>query len=190
MNLSSRFDQALQYAVLVHAHQIRKGSGVPYVAHLLGVASLALEYGANEDEAIGALLHDAAEDAGGEGRLKDIRVRFGDAVADIVQGCTDSVVIPKPPWQQRKQAYIDHVATASASVRLVSDADKLYNVSAIVRDLRQGCNDVWSRFKGGRDGTLWYYRSLVGEFRKAGSNELVDELNRVVTEMEQLAQTK
>lgn len=103
MILSARFDQALLYATLVHAGQTRKGTDIPYLSHLLGVVSIALEHGANEDEAIGALLHDAGEDAGGEGRIEDIRHRFGDAVADIVQGCTDAVTIPKPPWQNRKE---------------------------------------------------------------------------------------
>lgn len=184
MNLSPRFEQALQYAVLVHAHQVRKGSGIPYIAHLLGVASIAFEYGAKEDEAIAALLHDAGEDAGGEGRIADIRLRFGDAVADIVEGCTDAVVIPKPPWRKRKEEYIAHVPSASASVRLVSASDKLHNSRAILSDLRQVGDQVWARFKGGKDGTLWYYRSLVTAFRQAGNSPLVDELDRVVTELE------
>lgn len=187
MILSPRFEQALHYAALVHAHQQRKGSGIPYIAHLLGVASIALEYGANEDEAIAALLHDAGEDAGGDGRIADIRHRFGAAVADIVQGCTDAVVIPKPPWQQRKEEYITHVPTASAAVRLVSASDKLHNARAILRDLRRTGDEVWSLFAGGKEGTLWYYRSLVSAFRQAGTSELVDELDRVVAEIEQLA---
>src|ERR1022692_3881980 len=132
MNLSPRFDQALQYAVLVHAGQKRKGTEIPYLAHLLGVTSIALEHGADEDEAIGALLHDAGEDAGGDGRIEDIRHRFGEPVADIVQGCTDAVTIPKPPWRKRKEDYIAHVAKASPSVRLVSAADKLHNARAIL----------------------------------------------------------
>jgi GTP pyrophosphokinase len=187
MNLTPRFDQALQYAVLVHAHQIRKGSGVPYISHLLGVTSIALEYGANEDEAIGALLHDAGEDAGGEGRILDIRHRFGDAVADIVRGCTDAVVIPKPPWRKRKEDYIAHVPAASTSTRLVSASDKLHNARAILRDLRRFGEEVWSLFKGGKDGTLWYYRSLVTAFRQAGNSDLIEELDRAVTEIERLA---
>jgi hypothetical protein len=187
MHLSQRFEQALQYATLIHAHQERKGSGIPYIAHLLAVASIALENGANEDEAIGALLHDAGEDAGGEGRISDIRHRFGDAVADVVQGCTDAVVIPKPPWKQRKQEYIDHVPHASASVRLVSASDKLHNARAILADFRQIGDEVWNRFKGGKDGSLWYYRSLVTAFRQAGNSPLIDEIDRVVTELERLA---
>lgn len=187
MKLTPRFEQALQYAAVVHAHQERKGSGIPYVAHLLGVASIALEYGANEDEAIGALLHDAGEDAGGEGRIADIRLRFGDAVADIVQGCTDAVVIPKPPWRKRKEQYIAHVPSASPSVQLVSASDKLHNSRAILRDLRRLGDEVWSLFSGGKEGTLWYYRSLVTAFRPSGNRELIAELDRVVTEIEQLA---
>ena len=187
MNLSSKFDEALQYAVLVHAGQVRKGANLPYISHLLGVASLAMEYGANEEETIGALLHDAGEDAGGDGRIEDIRLRFGNAVADIVQGCTDAVTNPKPPWRQRKEDYIAHIPKASASVRLVSASDKLHNARAILRDLRIHGDSVWSRFKGGKDGSLWYYRSLIDAFREAGGGELIEELNRVVTELEQLA---
>ena len=134
MNLSPRFDQALHYAVLIHAGQLRKGTEIPYLSHLLGVASIALEYGANEDQAIGALLHDAGEDAGGRGRIEDIRQRFGDEVADIVDGCTDADVVPKPEWRKRKADYIAHIATASAAVRLVSASDKLHNARAILRD--------------------------------------------------------
>lgn len=187
MNLSPKFDEALQYAVIIHAGQIRKGANIPYISHLFGVASLAMEYGANEDETIGALLHDAGEDAGGDGRIDDIRQRFGDAVADIVRGCTDAVTTPKPPWQKRKEDYIAHIPEASASVRLVSATDKLHNARAILRDLRLHGDAVWSRFKGGKDGTLWYYRSLVTAFREAGNSELIEELNRAVTEIEQLA---
>jgi GTP pyrophosphokinase len=113
MTLSTKFDQALHYAVIIHAGQVRKGTRIPYLSHLLGVASIALEYGANEDEAIGALLHDAGEDAGGRGRIEDIRQRFGDTVADIVDGCTDADVVPKPEWRKRKEEYIAHIPTAS-----------------------------------------------------------------------------
>lgn len=187
MTLSPRFDQALHYAVLIHAGQKRKGTEIPYLAHLLGVVSIALEHGANEDEAIGALLHDAGEDAGGEGRIEDIRQRFGNAVAEIVEGCTDAVVSPKPPWQKRKEDYIAHVPTKSASVRLVSAADKLHNARAILRDFRCHGDKLWKRFNGGKDGTIWYYRSLITAFRQAGNSELIDELDRVVIEIERLA---
>ncbi len=187
MNLSPRFEQALNYAVVIHAGQLRKGTEIPYLAHLLGVASIALEHGATEDEAIGALLHDAGEDAGGRGRIEDIRQRFGDAIADIVDGCTDADVVPKPEWRKRKQNYIAHIPMASASVRLVSASDKLHNARAILRDYRAHGEELWKRFNGGKEGTLWYYRSLVGAFAKADRNELVEELDRVVSEIEKLS---
>jgi (p)ppGpp synthase/HD superfamily hydrolase len=186
MTLSPRFDQALHYAALVHAGQLRRGTGVPYLAHLLGVTSIALEYGADEDEAIGALLHDAVEDAGGPGRLVDIRQRFGPVVAGIVAGCTDSDATPKPPWRQRKDQYIAHLATADAGTRLVSAADKLYNVRAILHHYRVHGEAVWQKFAGGRDGTLWYYRAVTNAFRQAGMTDLVAELDRAVTELEML----
>jgi (p)ppGpp synthase/HD superfamily hydrolase len=184
---SDRFDRALAYAAVIHAGQVRKTNNVPYIAHLLGVASIALEYGADEDEAIAALLHDAGEDAGGEGRIADIRVRFGDKVAKIVEGCTDSLTIPKPEWRERKEKYIAHLESADAPTILVSAADKLYNTRAILRDLRREGDGVFDRFKGKKEGTLWYYRALVTAFRKHGENELIDELDRVVTEVERLS---
>ncbi|MCW6048620.1 HD domain-containing protein [Microcoleus sp. A2-C5] len=188
MILSNRFSEALIYAAELHATQIRKGSGVPYIAHLLGTASIALEYGASEDEAIAALLHDAIEDQGGPTTREAIRRRFGDTVTAIVDGCTDSDETPKPPWRDRKQAYIDRLLTASGSVRLVSAADKLYNVRSILKDSRQLGDSVWERFKGGKDGSLWYYRSLVQAFRKAESTPLVEELDRTVLELEQFSE--
>ena len=187
MILSVRFQEALTFAARLHAEQLRKGSTIPYVAHLLAVSSLALQHGADEDEAIAALLHDAIEDQGGAKTREEIRRRFGDRVVAIVDGCTDSDVIPKPPWRQRKQAYIAHVRTASPSVRLISASDKLDNARAILADYRSLGESLWTRFHGGREGTLWYYRSLVEMFRKAGSNTLVEELDRVVTEIEHLA---
>jgi (p)ppGpp synthase/HD superfamily hydrolase len=184
---SDRFDRALAYAAVIHAGQVRKTNNVPYIAHLLGVASIALEYGADEDEAIAALLHDAGEDAGGEGRIADIRARFGEKVAKIVEGCTDSLTIPKPEWRERKEKYIAHLESADAPTILVSAADKLYNTRAILRDLRREGDGVFDRFKGKKEGTLWYYRALVTAFRKHGENELIDELDRVVTEVERLS---
>jgi len=184
---SQRFEDALMYAVRLHAKQIRKGSGIPYVAHLLGVASIALEYGANEEEAIAALLHDAIEDQGGDATRKEIHRQFGVIVVDIVNGCTDADVKPKPPWRERKETYIAHICKATPSIRLVSAADKLHNARAILKDYRTLGDSVWERFKGGKEGTLWYYRSLVNEFRAAESSALVHELDRVVTELERLA---
>jgi (p)ppGpp synthase/HD superfamily hydrolase len=185
--LSERFTQALTYAHQLHATQIRKGSGVPYISHLLGVASIALEYGANEDEAIAALLHDAIEDQGGAATREEIRRRFGDNVTAIVDGCTDADTTPKPPWKHRKQAYIAHISTASTSVLLVSASDKLYNARSILKDYRMIGEAVWERFQGGKEGTLWYYRALADAFQTKQLTPLVAELERVVTELESLA---
>jgi GTP pyrophosphokinase len=184
--LSDRFTQALTYTHQLHANQVRKGSGIPYIAHLLGVASIALEYGANEDEAIASLLHDAIEDQGGASTREEIRRRFGDNVTAIVDGCTDADTTPKPPWRQRKEAYIAHIPKASPSVLLVSAADKLYNARSILKDYRLLGDALWQRFQGGKDGTLWYYRSLVDAFKKTGNLEIFAELERVVTQIETL----
>jgi GTP pyrophosphokinase len=187
MTLSSRFEEALLYAARLHASQLRKGGSIPYVAHLLGVASIALQYGANEDEAIAALLHDAIEDQGGAATREEIRRRFGDGVVDIVNGCTDADSLPKPPWKRRKETYVAHIRNAPASVRLVSACDKLQNARAILTDYRVLGDSLWRRFSGGKDGTLWYYRALIQAFREAGTNPLIEELGRVVTEIERQA---
>jgi GTP pyrophosphokinase len=187
--LTIRFDQALQYASVVHAGQCRKGTTVPYISHLLIVAGLAFEFGASEDEAIAALLHDAVEDAGGAQRLTDIRARFGPAVADIVDGCTDTDATPKPPWRARKERYIRHLTDASPSVRLVSGADKLANVRSIVQDFRVHGEELWSRFNGGRDGTLWYYRALAETIEDCGPASLAMALSAAVAELERLVGT-
>jgi (p)ppGpp synthase/HD superfamily hydrolase len=187
MALSSRFDQALIYAHDVHRGQLRKGTSIPYVSHVLIVAGTVLENGGDEDEAIAALLHDAAEDQGGEARLADIRVRFGGRVEEIVRGVSDTTATPKPPWEERKVRYLEHLPTSSASERLVSAADKLANARAILADYRERQDRLWERFNAGRDQVLWYYRSLVKAFRTAGGPPLVDELDRVVGELERLA---
>lgn len=188
--LTPLFSDALVFAADAHAGQRRKGTGIPYVAHLIGVASLVLEYGGDEEEAIAALLHDAVEDQGARMR-PIIERRYGSRVLAIVEGCTDTDVQPKPPWIERKQAYVAHLAGAPASTLFVSAADKLHNARAILRDLRTEGPPVWDRFTGQRDGTLWYYRALVGAFRDANGDarvrHLVDDLDRVVTEIEAIA---
>lgn len=182
-----RFDDALVYAAQAHREQIRKGSGIPYVTHLLAVAAIVGEQGGSEDEVIAALLHDAVEDQGGQARLDDIRARFGDAVADIVWGCTDADTVPKPPWRERKERYIAHLAEATPSIRLVSSADKLHNARAILADLRVVGPALWERFTGGRDGTLWYYCALADTYLSLRPGPLADELARTVAEIERLA---
>lgn len=191
----SRFVSAVSFAAELHAQQVRKGTEIPYLAHLLAVTAVVLEHGGSEDQAIAALLHDAVEDQGphypgGSGSLKaEIERRFGANVRAIVEACTDAEVLPKPPWRARKEAYVAHIRTAGANAVLVSAADKLHNARAILRDLRQHGAALWSRFSGGRDGTLWYYRALVTAFRAnpAAPVALVDELDRIVTEIEALA---
>ena len=190
MAFTQRFDDALGYAARLHARQVRKGTAVPYVAHVLGVCSIAMEYGGDEDEAIAALLHDGPEDQGGLVVLDDIRTRFGDKVAEIVAGCSDTFVTPKPPWRVRKEAYIAHLPSASVSTRLVSASDKLYNARAILSDTLRIGDRLWERFTGGKSGTLWYYRALTDTYRGLPDvriNPLVDELDRVVTELERVA---
>jgi len=185
MKLTARFERALTFAVQLHAEQLRNGTDIPYSAHLLGVASLVLEYGGDEDEAIAALLHDAVEDQGGAATRARILGLFGETVAAIVDGCTDSDETPKPPWRARKEAYLAHLASASPAVLLVSAADKLYNATSILRAYKEVGETVWTRFQAGRDGQLWYYRGLVTAFRAAGAlAPLVAELDGVVTTLE------
>jgi (p)ppGpp synthase/HD superfamily hydrolase len=171
----------------LHGRQVRKRTERPYIGHLLGVASIVIEYGGDEEMAIAALLHDAVEDQGGRPRLREIRKKFGKRVAHIVDGCTDSYAEPKPPWMQRKRAYVERVACETEDVRLVSAADKLSNVRETLHDFRREGDVVFERFAGKKEGTLWYYHALVKEFQKAGSNPLVEELDRVVTELESLS---
>ena len=179
-SLTERFDEAVRYAREVHAGQSRKGGRAPYVAHLLGVASIVLDDGGTEDEAIAALLHDAAEDHGGRERLADIQARFGDAVAKIVEDCTDSWSTPKEPWAERKQAYVQHARQLPAPSLRVSAADKVHNAYAILRDLRNSGEAVWSRFSATPDDVMAYYEGLVRAYREAGGGRLVDELDRIV----------
>lgn len=185
--LTVRFSAALTLACELHRNQSRKGTQIPYVSHLLSVAAIALEHGATEDEAIAAVLHDAVEDQGGPPVAARIRAQFGDSVAAIVLACSDTDVTPKPPWAERKARYINHLRTATASVRLVSAADKLHNARAILADYREMGEGLWERFNGGREGTLGYYRGLADAFAAHGKSRLVDELELVVLELERLA---
>ena len=186
MLLSSHFAEALSYVTALHAEQRRKVSGEPYLAHLLAVAAIVMEHGGDEDEAIAALLHDAVEDQGGMATLDEIRRRFGATVAEIVEGCSDTVVSPKPPWRQRKEAHIDHLRDASPSVRLVVAADKLHNVASLAREYRRRGESLWAIFHGGRDGTLWYYRAATDALKQAAATPIVEELDRAVGELELL----
>jgi (p)ppGpp synthase/HD superfamily hydrolase len=184
VKLGPRFLRAFHFAAEKHAGQTRKASSTPYLAHLMGVASLVLEFGGDEDLAIAALLHDVVEDCGGAPLLKEVRRRFGSRVAKIVDGCTDSDTDPKPPWRERKETYIRHLKSADAETRLVSAADKLHNVRSILSDYRNVGESIWSRFSGGREGTLWYYRALLEEFLRSKPDRLIRELELAVWELE------
>jgi (p)ppGpp synthase/HD superfamily hydrolase len=186
--LGPRFRRALGYAARIHAKQFRKGTKRPYVAHLLGVASTVLTHGGDEDEAIAALLHDAVEDQGGKPRLRDIGRKFGGRVARIVAGCSDADAELKPPWLERKEHYLGHLRRgADSSVRLVSAADKLYNARETLADLRKDHGAVWSRFKGGKQGTLWYYQEVAKILRRKGPKGLAWELDQVIKELRRAA---
>jgi GTP pyrophosphokinase len=184
--LGPRFLRAFQFAAEKHAGQARKASTIPYIAHLMGVASLVLEAGGDEDLAIAALLHDVVEDCGGAPMLKEVRRRFGSRVAKVVDGCTDADTYPKPPWRERKEKYISHLKKTDADIRLVSSADKLNNVRSILSDYRVVGESVWSRFNGGREGTLWYYRTLRDQFLRHKSNRITRDLELAVNELETL----
>jgi (p)ppGpp synthase/HD superfamily hydrolase len=189
MRLSPLFEEALQLALAAHKNHLRKGTQVPYVSHLLAVAAIVLDYGGDEDEAIAALLHDSVEDCGVD--PEEIRKRFGDKAANIVVACSDSLERNpdnKPDWRPRKEAYIEDLKSALPPVLLVSAADKLHNVRSIVKDFLELGHDVWLRFKGGKDGSLWYYQTLVEILKARGEHRmLVDELARTVAELRRLA---
>lgn len=182
--LGPRFVEAVGFALDCHAHQRRKLSGAPYMAHLLAVAAIVLESGGQEDEAIAALLHDAIEDAGGAATAVQIRTQFGPRVAQIVAQCSDTDQIPKPPWAQRKAAFIARLPSVSAAARLVIAADKLHNVRSLLSDYHRRGEEIWAQFRGGRDGTLGYYRAVCAALENAGGGPLVDELRRAIAELD------
>ena len=187
-----RFRHALVWAAELHEDQKRKGGSIPYVAHLIGVAAIVLEHGGDEDQAIGALLHDALEDQAHRMAPGEIRDRFGERVEAIVVACTDGdaqAQRDRDPvrWRIRKQLYIDDVAAKPAEALLVSMADKLYNARAILEDFREIGETLWPRFTAGREGTLWYYRSLLTAFKPRAEGRLWHELERTVTAIEKLA---
>lgn len=166
--MSTRLVQAFEMAAQLHAGQVRKGTSRPYIGHLLGVASIVLQYGADEDVTIAALLHDAVEDQGGAPTLARIRLEFGERVAGIIAACSDTDVIPKPPWRERKEAYIRSLRTAGPDELLVSAADKLHNLRETLADLRSEGDRLWERFRTGREGTLWFHGALLDAFESSG----------------------
>jgi (p)ppGpp synthase/HD superfamily hydrolase len=182
--LTDRFTAAVTYASELHAHQVRKGSNVPFLSHLLSVSALVLEDGGDEDEAIAALLHDAVEDCGGEAIRLEIAAKFGSRVNDIVAGCTETAISPKPPWAERKQQYIDQIRVASPSVIRVSLADKLHNARSIFRDYQRLGEAVWDNFKGSKTDSLKFYRSLIAIYRQQSKSYMVLELEQIIDRLE------
>jgi (p)ppGpp synthase/HD superfamily hydrolase len=194
LHLGDRFSRAVDYARILHIER-RKGSEIPSMAHLLGVASLVIgeaghtTFPVTEDMVIAALLHDAVEDHGGAPRLKDIEYSFGAHVARLVEGLSDTLAEDsnqKEPWEQRKEAYLNRLRGEAADLQLISAADKLYNARTILDDYRKIGPQVWKRFKRGRDLQIWYFNSLVQIFKTSGSNRIVEELERVVAELTRL----
>jgi (p)ppGpp synthase/HD superfamily hydrolase len=185
LKLTERFEEALLYASRVHANQKRRGTRIPYLAHLLGAANIAITFGADENEAIAALLHDAIEDQ--QVPHAELAERFGSRVANIVRGCSDSEALPKPPWRERKERFVAGLGRASRSARLVCAADKLDNARALLADYRAHGDKIWRKFNGGREGTLWYYRAVANALRAREETPLVAELDAVVAELERLA---
>lgn len=192
--LSGRFTSAVDYARVLHIER-RKGTAIPYMAHLLGVASLVMgeagqvPFAVTEEMVIAAVLHDAAEDHGGEARLKDIEHNFGAKVARMVEGLSDSLAEDadnKQPWLERKQAYVERLRGEEADVKLISAADKLYNARAILADYRVIGPEIWKRFKRGRGDQIKYFDELLKVYKSAGTNRIVEEFGRVVEELRKL----
>ncbi|ASV75641.1 GTP pyrophosphokinase [Thermogutta terrifontis] len=187
LELTPRFDEALRFAVSVHRHQVRNVTETPYVGHLLRVCGLVLEYGGTEDEAIAGLLHDALEDQNRPGLVDEIKQRFGPQVLEIVRECSDTTQRPKPPWRERKEQFLRRLAEANAAVRLVVAADKWDNVNNLLVLLRRFGPEIWQHFRGGREGTLWYYREIVSVLRRASQNPLILDLAERVEQLHKLA---
>jgi (p)ppGpp synthase/HD superfamily hydrolase len=194
LHFTEKLTRAVDYARHLHIER-RKGTGIPAMAHLFGVASLVMgeaglaDFPVTEDMVIAALLHDAVEDHGGALRLDDIRQNFGPEVARMVEGLSDSFAADenaKDPWEERKQDYIDRLRGEPADVRLISAADKLYNARSIVEDYRVIGPEVWRRFKRGRDLQIWYFETILEVFKSAGRSRIVDEFERVVIELKRI----
>jgi (p)ppGpp synthase/HD superfamily hydrolase len=195
LHLNERFTRAVDYARHLHVER-RKGSGVPSMAHLLGVASLVMGetghvgFPVTEDMVIAALLHDTVEDHGGMARLADVEHNFGANVARMVQGLSDSLAEEsnqKDPWEQRKQSYLDQLRGEPADVQLISAADKVHNARSILEDYREIGPEIWKRFKRGRGSQLWYFNELLCIFKRSGTNRIVEELERVVDELTRIS---
>ena len=184
---TTRFERALVFANRMHSGQVRKYSGAPYIAHILGVTAFVLEDGGSEDEAIAAALHDTAEDNGGQATLDAIRAEFGDRIAQIVRECSDTLESPKPPWEERKRNHLKVLQTAMPETIRVMLADKVYNALSLLHALQTDGDEVWTAFKGGKSGTLWYFHEMLNVFRQRHRGYLVNELERLISAIEEIA---
>ena len=189
---SIKFQEALVFAADVHKGQVKKGTSIPYISHPLAVCALVLEHGGDEEEAIAALLHDILEDHPETVTRERLQEQFGERVLSVVEGCTDTPPNyrggPKPPWRERKIAYIDRLRREGSAYARVALADKLHSARAILSDYRQLGDQLWSRFNAGKEEQLWYFRSLVGAFADAGApSQMVEEFNHTVIQLEGLA---
>ena len=180
---SHRFDEAIALAVDAFRPILRKQTGIPYVTHLMQVCVTVGEFGGDEDQMIAALLHDYLEDVEGS-KAEDLEQQFGPRVAQMVVALSDTLVHPKPPWRGRKEKYLAELRHKSDAIRLISAADKLHNCLSILRDHRAVGDEVFERFTGKKDGTLWYYREVVNSLAEGWSHPLLDELREAVAKLQ------
>jgi len=190
MRYGPRLAEAFAMALELHGGQTRKGSDAPYLTHVMAVAAMVGEYGGNEDQVIAALLHDAVEDQGGQSTLERIRAAFGDTVAAYVLACSDSVTpseSDKAPWRARKEAHIAKVAALPPEVKLILTADKIHNGRSVMAAHGDCGAAVWNRFKGGREGTIWYYRAMREALGQGWDHPLLYELDELIARLGKIA---
>lgn len=185
---SDRLDRAFAFARQLHQDQTRKGSSVPYVSHLLAVAALVSEFGGDEDQVIAALLHDAVEDQGGPPLLDEIRAQFGGRIAQLVEACTDAFEQPKPPWKERKLAYLARIPDAPIDVRIIIAADKIHNLRSMIADYDQLGEKLWERFTASKEETLWYYAAVRDALRPGWEHPALIELQRTLSALRNAVQ--
>lgn len=183
VSYSAKLAEAFAFAHRVHADQFRKGRPVPFITHPMAVAALVGEHGGTELEVIAALLHDCVEDGDGLRTLEEIRAAFGEDVANVVWGCSDTHEQPKPPWRARKESFIEKMRSASPSIKQVVTADKIHNARALLALLADRSADVWHEFAGGREGTLWYYTAISDALGDGWNSDLLDVLNEEVAKL-------